>query len=222
MASDRPSPPPTGRGYDAFEVVSALQKALRRSQVKEAVYWATEMYESGHQAWLWNRLQEILSEDIGPADRYLPATIQALRETSDDKRRKKGSGGMEAAHAVILMATAKKSRLAALMVIVASSDHHERLEIPDEALDRHTIKGKRMGRGLDHFLTEAAKTIDLEDPGLTLEELETEYLAKRREIATATGPDNPWRRGETGQNPMVVTSDPLRGQLRLDPKEPLG
>jgi len=93
-----------------------------------------ELYESGHPGWLWNRLQEIAVEDIGPADRDLPATIRTLREWSDTKRKAKKGGGMEAVQATILLATARKSRLAALMVIEALSDHADRLEIPDEAL----------------------------------------------------------------------------------------
>ncbi len=32
-------------------------------------------------------------------------------------------------------------------------------EIPDYANDQHTIEGKRMGRGLDHFRNEGAKLI---------------------------------------------------------------
>jgi hypothetical protein len=31
--------------------------------------------------------------------------------------------------------------------------------IPDFALDQHTLQGKAMGRGLDHFRTEVAKLI---------------------------------------------------------------
>ncbi|WP_074818989.1 MULTISPECIES: hypothetical protein [Bradyrhizobium] len=33
------------------------------------------------------------------------------------------------------------------------------LEIPDYALDMHTMKGKAMGRGLDHFRKEGAKLV---------------------------------------------------------------
>ncbi|MGX9431090.1 MULTISPECIES: hypothetical protein [Bradyrhizobium] len=32
-------------------------------------------------------------------------------------------------------------------------------EIPDWALDQHTLKGRAMARGLDHFRTEGAKLI---------------------------------------------------------------
>jgi hypothetical protein len=144
------------RGYSPYDCVSAMQKAIRRSQVEQAVYWAMELYGSGHQTWMWNRLQEILSEDIGPADRYLPATINALRETSDAKRKKHKWGGMEATHAVILMATAEKNGIACFMSMVASEDYHQRFEIPDEAKDMHTRAGRKMNRGVDHFIEEGA------------------------------------------------------------------
>jgi hypothetical protein len=148
----RPDLPPTRRGYSPHECVSAMQKAIRRSQVKETVYWGMELYISGYAAWMWARLQEICSEDIGPADRYLPATLQTIREWSDFKRKKKNAGGMEAVHALVLLATAPKSGISCWMVMVATGNHHERIEIPDEALDQHTRAGRAMGRGVDHFV----------------------------------------------------------------------
>jgi replication-associated recombination protein RarA len=150
---------PTRRGYSPYDVVSAMQKAVRRSQVQETVYWAMELYISGHAAWMWNRFEEMVSEDIGPADRYLPATIKALRQTSDEKRKKKKAGGMEAVHAAILLATAPKNGIACWMVMVATGNHHERFEIPDEAKDMHTRAGRQLNRGVDHFVEEGAKKI---------------------------------------------------------------
>jgi hypothetical protein len=37
-------------------------------------------------------------------------------------------------------------------------------EIPDYALDMHTMKGKAMGRGLDHFRKEGAKLVNRAGP----------------------------------------------------------
>jgi hypothetical protein len=43
--------------------------------------------------------------------------------------------------------------------------------IPDYALDMHTIKGKAMGRGLDHFRTEGGKLVpEPTEPDLFVEE----------------------------------------------------
>lgn len=101
---------------------------------------------------------------------------------------------MEAVHAAILLATAKKSRLACRMAISLGSNFHERYEIPDEALDRHTRRGRHMGRGMEHFLSEAARLIDPpEDVEAHLDDLEVEYAEHgRRMIAKdETLPKNP-------------------------------
>ena len=72
-------PPPTRHGYEPHEVVSALQKAIRRGQVNAALYWAAEMEQSGYTTWLWKRLLMIASEDVGRADPTLVSTIRDLR-----------------------------------------------------------------------------------------------------------------------------------------------
>lgn len=214
--------PDTLRGYQPHEVVSAMQKAIRRSQVKEANYWAVELHNSGYTAWLWKRLDEILSEDIGPADRYLPAQIAALRDTCMGLA-KKGGGNLQVVHAVTLMATAKKSRLVCRIAISENSDHHERYEIPDEALDRHTRRGRQMGRGVDHFLDEAAKLIDPPaDVEAHLAEVDREYAEHRRRLIRrdATLPNNPWRRdvptrsGPPTGKPAQNSQPPTSGQVR--------
>jgi hypothetical protein len=190
------NPPPTWRNYSVHEVVSALQKAIRRSDTDAAVYWGMELWKSGNQTWAWNRLREILSEDIGPADRYLPATFEALRKSGqDEEKRKSGGGGLQFTHAVILLATAEKNRVVAQAFIHHSSNNVERREIPDEALDRHTRRGRQMGRGLDHFLKEAARVIPppkpLADHFWTLHD---HYIGLRmKRVRKEPGvPNNPW------------------------------
>jgi hypothetical protein len=227
MTQPRRVLPATGRGYQPHEVVSALQKAIRRSQIREAVYWAVELWESNYQNWCWARLIEILSEDIGPADRYLPATIGALERSSKDKLQKKGAGAMEMVHAVILMASAKKSRFASQAVMLAASDNHERLEIPDEALDRHTRRGRAMGRGLENFLDEAAKLVqppdDPEDFHAWFDEIAEEVIRlnrDRRLDPDADVPDNPWRKhGEASdrETSWIPAKEPDQGSLLVDP-----
>jgi hypothetical protein len=154
--------PNTRRGYAAYECVSAFQKSVRRSMVREAVYWGYELWKSSYDAWAWARIHEIVSEDIGPADRHLPATIEALERISKHKKKTKNAGGMEFVHAVILLASAPKSGIACYMVMKVDSDHHERLEIPDEALDQHTRRGRQLGRGWEHFRTEGNRFLELD------------------------------------------------------------
>lgn len=45
-----------------------------------------------------------------------------------------------------------------LNVVYAEQQYEgKRLEVPDFALDKHTAKGKAMGRGIDYFFTEGNK-----------------------------------------------------------------
>jgi hypothetical protein len=59
-------------------------------------------------------------------------------------------------HAVLLLARAPKSRLVDVAQIVAFRDDQPR-QIPEFALDRHTRRGRRMGKGWDEFWTEGTR-----------------------------------------------------------------
>jgi hypothetical protein len=69
---------------------------------------------------------------------------------------------------VILLAEAPKSRLACWMTVARGRGMVERREVPDEALDRHTRRGRRMGRGWDHFWDEASQLADQQPHPLRL------------------------------------------------------
>jgi hypothetical protein len=200
----RPDLPKTRRGYEPYECISAVQKAIRRSQPREAVYWGWELWASGYDNWAWARLNEILSEDIGIADRYLPATIKSLEGQSKFEKQKKNHGGLQFVHAVLLMATAKKSRLVDWLLMEVNSNNCERLEIPDYALDRHTRRGLRMGRDWTHFMEHGARLIDpepaAEDHGFDslqdwLDHIDQDSADHfdRRMAKDKTLPDNPWQ-----------------------------
>ncbi len=223
-----PDPPDTGRGYSPWDVVSALQKAIRRSQAEEAVYFAVELHQSGYAAWCWARLRTIAVEDISPLA-GIAADLHALEDWAKKKGRD-GAGGMELVSAVLMMVAAPKSRSACWGYIRAGGDHHRKMEIPDEALDRHTRRGRALGRSHEHFFNEASKLIDCPDPERMIREFEEKAEAHARLLremldgrADADAlPLNPIRRAATGQNPTLEKSGRLRGQLRLDPEEPRG
>lgn len=150
----------TVNGHNLTEVVSAFQKAIRRGQVDDALYWATDMYLTGYQEYAWKRMKVMASEDIGLADRTLPATLQALYQTYLELVKKKDKHQPEKLqfiHAVLLLATAPKSRMVDHALIHHFIRHKEnRRAIPDYALDKHTQRGKQMGRGFAHFFAEGA------------------------------------------------------------------
>jgi replication-associated recombination protein RarA len=157
-------PPRTVHDYDPREVVSALQKCIRRGDVDAALYWAAELERSGLGWWLWKRLRVIVTEDVGPAWPEGPAVIEALWRTYSDLRRaggkqpKRRPWRLVVMHAVYLLATAPKSRIADWASMVMFSET-ERREIPDVALGQHTSRGRRMGRRTEHFFEEGTRLV---------------------------------------------------------------
>lgn len=150
----------TRLGYDFGEVASAFQKSVRRGLLDDALYWGVELYLSGCHEYAWKRMRVMCSEDIGPAEPGLPAQIAGLytmfRQLLDAKPKRAGAMGSEKlffVHAVILLARARKCRVVdhANIYHFRAHDSIPRRAIPDWALDKHTWRGKRMGRGIDHF-----------------------------------------------------------------------
>ena len=157
--------PLTPKGYDLHEVISALQKEIRRCNEYEAVYWAVEL-ESFSARVLWKRLRVIASEDIGMADPQAAILIDTLERNYFAALDKKGNQNrLFLVHAVLHLARSPKSRIVDNLLTVVYNDQ-KKLEIPDYALDKHTFRGKKMGRGWDHFFEEGAKLVNqtLEDP----------------------------------------------------------
>ena len=209
--------PPTARGYDVSEVVSAFQKAVRRSDTHAALYWAYELDKSNFGAWAWKRMKVMCSEDIGPAAPGLAADLRALYDNWMDARKNARGGDTSEGvlyftHAVIALATAPKNRVVDWAIWHHDNDHVERMEIPDEALDKHTLRGKRKQRGNEHFMESASMLRDFDG---SLEELEAEYRqrAHREHVeADPTLPDNPWApRVEPAQSQLLPKTHHVDG-----------
>lgn len=150
----------TQKGYDFFEVSSAFQKAIRRNKEEEACYWATELYNSGYDKYIWKRLLIITSEDIGIAEPTMPATIKALFDTYFWLKNEKVGDQirLQLFHAIILLCRAKKSRICDWSKNYFYHKHEtHNLEIPDYALDVHTRRGKAKGRGIQYYHDEGCK-----------------------------------------------------------------
>jgi replication-associated recombination protein RarA len=152
----------TVNGHLLPEVVSALQKCIRRGLVDDALYWAVDMYLTGYDEYCWKRLRIMASEDVGPAEPDLPATVEALYRTYADLKKKKDEAHapqrLQLVHAVILLATARKNRIVDHALIHHFENHAKlKREIPDYALDKHTAAGRRLGRGAEHFFAEGIK-----------------------------------------------------------------
>lgn len=180
----------TKKGYDYFEVISALQKSIRRGLEEDAMYWAAEMYHSGFDQALWKRLRIIGSEDVGLAEPLLPATLHALHSSYFDIKKGKESGQpserLFLTQAVLLLVRARKSRVVCHASISHLRCHDERQArpIPDWAHDQHTKAGKAKGRGLKHFFEEGAQLANQAEV-----EGEAEYLVRAQRVLGGCAPD---------------------------------
>jgi replication-associated recombination protein RarA len=160
--------PLTPKGYYLDEVISALQKEIRRGNEYNAVYWAVEL-ESFNSKAMWNRLKVMASEDIGVAEPHAPLIIDALESMYNyTKEKKKEEYRMFFVNAVFILARAPKCRIADNLLITLYADIKLgiRLEMPDYAIDKHTFRGRRMGRGTKHFIEEGSriKNEGIKDP----------------------------------------------------------
>lgn len=190
---------PTMRGFPVGDVVSALQKAIRRSEEEQAVAWAAELVQSGEATWCWNRLEIICSEDIGIAWPEGPAVIAALRAQFDRALARKSNSHPErlfVVHAAMLLARAPKSRRVDNAVWATFGVEAPMFpEIPDYALDHHTAAGKAKGRGAEFWAEEASKLVGEADLGENryFERSQTEW--SKEAFATQLTRDHPDRAG---------------------------
>jgi replication-associated recombination protein RarA len=198
--------PPTRRGYDFFQTASSLQKAVRRCDEEAALYWTAELDISGFGTYVWRRLKVICSEDVGVAEPNMPAQIAALYDSwLDHKRQSKGDTTgpcrLFLVHAVLLMARAKKSHMVETAATWSYSDQVPRREIPDVAIDRHTLAGKKRGRGMEHFWEHGSLLADPLTGELTKDGAIPDPFRERAEAATKAETPTPTsgstRRGGT-------------------------
>lgn len=160
-------PWPTVGGYDFYEVMSAMQKSIRRGEEEATLFWASELYLSDYADHAWGRFHVIASEDIGLADNSVCVQIQTLHERWKDRKKDlDGEARLYFIHAALILVRAPKSRLVDDALITIFEGERPKLDIPDYALDVHTTRGKAMGRSVEHFFDEGAKLVNetLPDP----------------------------------------------------------
>ena len=180
----------TINGHDPFEVVSAIQKCIRRGLEREAMAWCLEMAHSSKSfySWMLGRLNVIAHEDIGLAD---PDAVRFVMETTriaKDYHEKQGWRIMFG-NCVRVLCRAEKSREGDHFVWITLHAWNTTGpgDIPDVALDQHTRRGKQLGRGLDHFL-DIGTQLDREHPDSDCYRVEA-YALKRQ--SPPTGQDAP-------------------------------
>lgn len=151
----------TKHGYNFFEVSSAFQKSIRRCDEKQAMFWAAELYESGYQRYAWKRMLIMSCEDCGLGEPMTNTIVFNLKQTYDylaSLKERSLPEKLPFVQAVLQLVHSRKSRFVDLAISVYWQENAtKRYEMPDYVFDMHTLRGKQMGRGLEHFYAEASK-----------------------------------------------------------------
>ena len=152
------SRPMTKSGYKLDEVVSALQKAIRRGDEKKSLFFALELFPT-FSKYAWKRLQVVSVEDI--EDPMACVVVNSMRDAfmwnnEDKKSASLFQNRIFFTKAVLYLCRAKKSR---------EADHAQHFidqkirkgaicKIPDYAFDCHTQEGRDMGKTKSQFFEE--------------------------------------------------------------------
>jgi replication-associated recombination protein RarA len=152
----------TENGFPADEVISALQKCIRRGLTENALLLGWEMFITSPELEekMWARLQVISVEDVGYGNLHAPVLVDTLYRMHERLQRPEHDRFLFAAHAIRVLASGKKDRTTDDMVNWAKHSvafGEQTAEIPDFAVDMHTRRGEEMGRDYLYFMTEASK-----------------------------------------------------------------
>ncbi|EOL50689.1 MULTISPECIES: hypothetical protein [Enterococcus] len=153
----------TRNNLNGDEVVSALQKSIRRGNERAACDFAYEMYITSPQfeEKLWRRLLAISVEDIGMGNDQAAIMVNNLNQMRKEFQYNESDRAMFFFHAIRYLCQSEKDRSSDLLknIVIKSFAMGHVPEIPDIALDKHTTRGKEMGRDSKHFLNEASLVI---------------------------------------------------------------
>lgn len=164
-------------GYDFFESSSAMQKAIRRADVRVAGFFALELWSSGYRDYVWRRLFTISAEDCFG---IITKEVEALWQGHElvNKKSIEPKGRIFVSKAVILLCECKKSRDADHLqnFIYDKNDldveawiedvRCHPIPIPAYTYDIHTKAGKKRGRTKEDFFRDEYEALHPRVPGL--------------------------------------------------------
>ena len=171
----------TTNDYDFYEVLSAIQKAIRRNEPKIAGYFALELFASGYSKALWKRLITISAEDCyGLITREIISLYTSFNLVNEGSKTERGR--VFISKAVLLLCSCPKSRDSDHMGILLYDgkqisdeeintflkelSEEDKMEIPDYAYDVHTLRGKRMGKTKSNFIVDEYKSLTPRQTGI--------------------------------------------------------
>ena len=137
-----------GTGDDHYDLISAMIKSIRGSDVDASIYWLARMLEGGEDLrFLCRRLVILASEDVGNAD------PQALPLATSCMQACEWVGLPESefmlSQTVAYLALAPKSNAATVAIGAARKDVREKtvVPVPQHLRDSHSTTAKQQGRG---------------------------------------------------------------------------
>lgn len=160
----------TTNGYNLYDVASALQKSIRRGDVRLAGYMALELFPR-YSEYCWKRLLTISAEDCyGVITKEIMSLYDAFHVINKGKKGDQQKGRIFISKAVILLCEAKHNRDADILQNyvydkkegltddqindLMDEIRKEPMDIPEYVYDVHTLKGKRNGKTKEDFFVE--------------------------------------------------------------------
>ena len=170
----------TVNGLTADEIISMLQKATRRGLEEDAIDAAYELYLTSRELEhvMWRRLIMIAMEDIGFGDLQAANIVFTYYQAKDLFERDNGDRQLPFIQAIRYLCRCPKERSSSYYVNLQmlKYDRGHVIDVPDYALDKHTKRGKEMGRDTMYFYTDGDRVFpEYEDE----ENLHTRSLKER-------------------------------------------
>lgn len=141
-----------------YNLISALHKSMRGSDVDAALYWFCRMLDGGEDPlYISRRLIRFASEDIGMADPN--ALVQALAARDAYEQLGSPEGDLAIAQSVIYLTTAPKSNAAytAFSAAKSAAQEHGSLMPPAHILNAPTKLMKQLGYGAGYAYDHSEK-----------------------------------------------------------------
>ena len=176
----------TLNGFAADEIISCLQKSIRRAMVEEACQYAYELYVSGpvFLEKMWRRLLTISVEDIGFGNLNAEVQVNTMNEMRKNFPYDDGDQPMYFIHAIRILCESEKDRSSDYLknIIIKEAAMGKVPEIMDVALDKHTKRGQEMGRFSKHFFEEGTR-------GIQQLKIDNDYRERYGKILETYSPD---------------------------------
>ena len=200
-------------GHNKYDVLSVLQKSIRRGDREKAMWAAWSLTRSGMAGLYWHRIKVIMLEDclLPPEEAHVIQTVQTLNELATGKwDSDEGMGVAAAMRCASILAMCTGSYETLLMKSYWSNVAEEgddikeiqkQFPIPPEhenlgkvgriCHDMHTYKGKKRGENYASFLISASRTDTMTDLGRDYRRQLMEMLSYKftdEQIEAATTP----------------------------------